>query len=154
MVILYQNLILKVRLVLPNVDTLKCILDIKNVDYQIDFTVDNCLRTVLGFNAQIFTQVRHEGDRLVDILDINSILVHCDIIGGPRLNGIEAPIIYNFFPNVSPGDKIVEEPMNLIYVPIIVETISSLTCWLTDQDGRALDLRGEKLTISLHARAC
>ena len=81
---------------LPNVNTLKCILDIKIVNYQIDFTVDNCLRTVLGFNALIFTQGRHEGDRLVDILDINSILVHCDIIGGPGLNGIEAAIIYNF----------------------------------------------------------
>ena len=139
---------------LPNVNTLKCILDISNENYQIDFTVDNCLRTVLGFNAKVYMKGRYEGDRLVDILDINSILVHCDIVGASRLNGIEAPIIYNFFPNVAPGYKIVEIPRNLIYVPIIVEAISSLTCWLTDQDGNPLDLRGEQLTISLHARAC
>ena len=138
----------------PNVNTLKCILDITNENYQIDFTVDNCLRTVLGFAAKIYKHGRYESDKLVDILNINSILVHCDIVGASRLNGIEAPIIYNFFPNVAPGEKIVETPTNLIYVPIIVDTISSLTCWLTDQDGNNLDLRGEVLTISLHARAC
>ena len=139
---------------LPNVNTLKCILDIKHEDYQIDFTVDNCLRTVLGFDAKIYTQGRYESARLVDILSINSILVHCNIVGASRVNGKEAPIIYNFFPNVAPGDKIVETPMNLIYVPIIVDAISTLTCWLTDQDGHPLDLRGEQLTISLHVRAC
>ena len=39
--------------ILPNVNTLKCILDITNDDYWIDFTVNNCLRTVLGFDAAI-----------------------------------------------------------------------------------------------------
>ena len=138
---------------LPNVNTFKCILNIENDDYQIDLTVDNCIRTVLGFNANIYKSGRHEGDKLVDILSINSILVHCNIIGATRLNGIEAPIIYNFFPNSAPGDKIVEVPTNLIYIPIIVGSISSLTCWLTDQDGHPIDLRGEKLTISLHVRS-
>ncbi len=138
----------------PNVNTLKCILDITNENYQIDFTVVNCLRTVLGFDAKIYKHGRYESERLVDILNINSILVHCDIVGASRLNGIEAPIIYNFFPNVAPGEKIVETPRNLIYAPIIVEAIPSLTCWLTDQDGNYLDLRGEQLTISLHVRAC
>ena len=139
---------------LPNVNTLKCILDIKNENYQIDFTVDKCIRTVLGFDAKIYKQGRHEGNRLVDILRINSILVHCNIVGASRVNGREAPIIYNFFPNAAPGDKIVEIPTNLIYVPVIVDSISTLTCWLTDQDGEPLDLRGEQVTISLYVRPC
>ena len=139
---------------LPNVNTLKCILDIKNENYQIDFTVDKCIRTVLGFDSKIYKQGRHEGNRLVDILHINSILVHCNIVGASRVNGREAPIIYNFFPNAAPGDKIVEIPTNLIYVPVIVDAISTLTCWLTDQDGEPLDLRGEQVTISLYVRPC
>ena len=138
----------------PNVNTLKCIMNITNENYQIDFRVDDCLRTVLGFNAKIYEQGQYESERLVDILNINSILVHCNIVGASRLNGREAPLIYNFFPNVAPGEKIVETPKNLIYVPIIVTAISSMTCWLTDQDGNYLDLRGEQLTISLHVRAC
>ena len=140
--------------ILPNVNTLKCILDITNDDYWIDFTVNNCLRTVLGFDAAIYKKGRYEGDHLVDILHINSILVHCNVVGASRMNGKEAPIIYNFFPNAGPGDKIIEKPTHLIYVPIIVESISTLTCWLTDQDGHPLDLCGEKLTIQLHVRAC
>ena len=31
---------------------------------------------------------------MVDIMNVNSILVHCDIIGASRVNGIEAPVIY------------------------------------------------------------
>ena len=138
----------------PNVNTLKCILDIMDEKCQIDFTVADCLRTVLGFDAKIYKHGHYESDHLVDILNINSILVHCDVIGASRLNGLAAPIIYNFFPNVAPGEKIAEAPMNLIYVPITSDVISSMTCWLTDQDGQDLDLRGERLTITFHVRAC
>ena len=48
-----------------------------------------------------------EIENLVDIMSANSILVRCDIIGTSRVNGIEAPVIYNFFPNAAPGDNIV-----------------------------------------------
>ena len=37
-------------------------------------------------------------------------------IGASRVNGIEAPVIYNFFPNAAPGDKIVSTPKNLTLV--------------------------------------
>ena len=140
--------------IMANVNTLKCVLDIVDENYQIDFTGNKCIRTVLGFNAKIYTQGRNESEHLVDIMHINSILVQCDIVSGSRLNGIEAPIIYSFFPNVSPGEKIVETPKNLIYMPITTKVISSITCWLTDQDGKALDLRGEKLSIALNIRTC
>ena len=132
----------------PNVNTLKCIVDVNEKNYQVDFTVDNCICSMLGFKPSIYNFGRHEGDELVNIMDINSIFVNCDIIASSRLNGIDAPIIYSFFPNVSPGEKIVERPKNLIYLPITVDAISSMTCWLTDQDKNELDLRGEHLTIT------
>ena len=138
----------------PNTNTLKCILDITDKNYVIDFTIENCLRTVLGFDAKMYKYGEHESQHLVNIMSVNSILVNCDIIGASRLNGIEAPVIYNFFPNVAPGDKIVETPMNLTYVPITLNIISRMVSWLTDEDGNELDLRGEKLTISYHLRAC
>ena len=86
----------------PNNNTLKCILDIKDATYQIDFAVENSL-----FNAKIYKHGRHENKHLVDIMSVNSILVHCDIIGASRVNGIEATVIYNFFQNAASGDKIV-----------------------------------------------
>ena len=131
--------------------TLKCVLDIK--DYQIDFAVENSLRTVLGFDAKIYKGGRHESENLID-MSVNSILVHCDIIDTSRVNGIEAPVIYNFIPNAVPAYKIVITPKNLIYAPITLNVISHMTCWLTDQNGGELDLRGEELTITFHIKAC
>ena len=138
----------------PNPNTLKCILDIRNDKYGIDFNVDSSLRSVLGFNAKIYRHGRHESEQLVNIMNINSILVHCDIIGASRVNGIEAPVVYDFFPNVAPGEKIVSRPLHLMYLPITLNVISHMTCWLTDQSGKELDLRGEELTITFHMKAC
>ena len=138
----------------PNPNTLKCILEIKTDDYKVDFNVDHSLRSVLGFNAKIYKHGRHESENLVDIMNVNSILVHCDIVGAARVNGIEAPVIYNFFPNVAPGEKIVSKPLHLIHLPLMLNVISHMTCWLTDQNGRELDLRGEELTLTFHMKAC
>ena len=85
-------------------------------------------------------------------MSVNSILVHCNIIHSSYMRGQQAPVVYNFFPNVAPGQKILEAPNNLIYLPMTVDVISTLSVWLTDQDGYHLDLRGDKLTIRFHLR--
>ena len=54
----------------------------------------------------------------------------------------------------APWQKIFEAPQNLIYLPVTKDVISTLSVWLTDQDGELLDLRGEKLTIRFHLREC
>ena len=79
----------------PNVNTLKCVLDIKDKNYQVNFNIDNSLRTVLGFNAEIYKIGHHEGEQIVNIMNVNSILVNCDIISASRVNGKEAPVIHN-----------------------------------------------------------
>ena len=138
----------------PNRNTLKCILNIKEESgYEVDFNVDNSLRSVLGFNAALYKSGRYESENLVNIMNVNSILVHCDVVGASRVNGIDPPIVYNFFPNVAPGEKIVSTPLHLIYLPLMLNTISHMTCWVTDQNERKLDLRGEQLTITFHIKA-
>ena len=138
----------------PNPNTLKCILEIKTDGYEVNFDVNDSLRSVLGFDAKLYKRGRHESENLVNIMNVNSILVHCNVVGASRVNGIEAPIIYNFFPNVAPGEKIVSTPLHLIYLPLMLDTISHMTCWVTDQNGRELDLRGEELTITFHIKSC
>ena len=64
----------------------------------------------------------------------------------------QAPVVYNFFPNAAPGQKILVAPDNLIYLPVTVDVISTLLVWLTDQNGELLDLRGDELTIRFHLR--
>jgi len=73
--------------------------------------------------------------------------VNVDIIGGSYVNGKTPNTIYSFFPNVSPGYKIVENPRNLVYLLVILDTISKMETVVTDQNGKHLNLRGENLTI-------
>ena len=84
-------------IITPNLNTLQCILTLKNVNIIVDFNVVNSLRSVLGFNARKFSGPgRFESENVVNIMNVNYIMVHCDIIGGSRLNGEERPIIYSF----------------------------------------------------------
>ena len=136
-----------------NKNTLKCVLDIRKDSTIVDFTAKNSIRSVLGFQAKKYKGVkRYESENNVNILSVNSILVHCDVINPVRVNGVFASVIYNFFPHVSPGEKIVSQPKHLIYVPLTMSVISSMTAWVTDQNYNLLDLRGEELRITFHIR--
>ena len=85
-------------------------------------------------------------------MNVNSILVHCNIIHPSYMRDTQSPVAYNFFPNAAPGQKILEAPHNLIYLPVIVDVFSTLSVWLMDQHGKLLDLRGAELTIRFHLR--
>ena len=136
-----------------NKNTLKCVLEIMKDSTIIDFDTENSIRSVLGFQAKKYKGgKRYESENKVNILSVNSILVYCDVISSSRVNGMLAPVIYNFFPNVSPGEKIVSQPKHLIYVPLTMSVISSMTVWITDQKSNLLDLRGEQLTLTFHIR--
>lgn len=132
-----------------NTNTLKSVLILDN-NYQVDFRQPKSISSVLGFNNSIYTLGFQESENVVNILSINSLLVNIDIISGSYVNGASQNTIYSFFPNVSPGYKIVESPVNLVYLPITMDTIHSLETSLTDQNGRLLNLRGENLTIRFH----
>ena len=94
----------------------------------------------------------HESENMVNILTINSILVNIDIISGSYVNGSTQTTIYSFFPDISPEYTIIENPHNLLYLPVTSDTIHSITIWLTDQNGNELNLRGENLSMRFHLR--
>ena len=135
----------------PNTNTLKSVLILEK-GYQVDFNHQNSLAKVLGFTGTKYTEGFNESENVVDILRINSILVNIDIISGSYVNGTTKSTIYSFFPDVSPGYKIIESPVNLVYLPITLNTIDSLNVMITDQDDHLLNLRNEKLTIRFHIR--
>ena len=51
-----------------------------------------------------------------------------------------------------PGIKTIENPYNLLYLPISSDKIHSITIWLTDQNGNEVNLRGENLSMRFHLR--
>lgn len=132
--------------------TLKCVIKLA-ANYQIDFSVENSLRTILGFDAKIYDQPVQKSESIVNILNVNTIDVHVDVISGSYVEGVQDPIIYSFFPNANPGEKIVERPQNLVYLPLHTFYINYITVKLTDQDGKLLDLRDEKLSMRFHLRS-
>ena len=122
--------------ILPNVNTLQCILTVIGVKckVQVSFDVPNSLASVLGFKKDIVYGVgRHSSEKLVNIMSVNSILVHCNIIHSSYMRGQQAPVVYSFFPNAAPGQNILEAPRNVIYLPVTVDVISTLSVWLTDR---------------------
>ena len=134
-----------------NSNTLRCILIIGQ-GYQVDFNQANNLSKVFGFTGKKYNEGFHESEQPVNILSINSIFVNIDIIEGSYVNGKTKNTIYSFFPDASPGFKIIESPINLVYLPLLTDTIQNSNLSITDQDENILNLRGEKLTARFHIR--
>ena len=131
---------------IANVNTLQCILTVVGAKCKVSFDVPNSPASVLGFKQNIVYGVgRHAS--------VNFILVHCNIIHSLYMRRTQSPVAYNFFPNAAPGKNILEAPHNLIYLPVTVDVISTMSVWLTDQHGELLDLREEELTKRFHLRA-
>lgn len=137
-----------------NLNTFKCIINIKNENVIIDFTTNNSIGSLLGYGKVIIQgEGEHISSNIVNILSVNSILVHCSLVEGSFLNDERKPIIYSFFPNVAPGYKIVENPQSPIFLPVDIRHIDKIRIWLTNENGRSINIRGEKLTVRLHLRS-
>lgn len=136
----------------PNLSTLRAFIKIESATYQVDLAASS-IRTTLGFNAQTLSSGYHEGENPVDIIKVNSIFINCDIIGGASLDGSQQPTIYSFYPDVSPGFKVIEKPYNLVYNPVnMTGSMNQMRVRLTDQNNIQLNLRGEVITIRFHLR--
>ena len=134
-----------------NISTLKSIVEITKDKFKVNL---GNLGSTLGFPPnQILKQGYHESPNIVDIMKINSILVKVDIICGSYVGKSQSPAIYSFYPNVPPGRKIVERPNpSLIYYPVNTRSIESIRLWLTDQDNKPVDIRGERVTVRIALR--
>ena len=111
-------------------------------NYEVDFRQYNSINSLLGFHGKLYTSGFNESEHVVNVVTINSILFSIDIISGSYVNSSTHPTIYSFFPDVSPGYKISENPHHVLYLPITSDTIRGITIWLTDKNGNELNLRG------------
>ena len=101
---------------------------IKEAGWSVKFPEVNSLGTVLGFDPKVY-EYRKEpwiSQKIVNILTVNSILVHCDMISGSMVDGVKSPVIYNYSPNVVPGSKIVGDPVKPIYLPVLKDVKNEL----------------------------
>ena len=80
--------------IIPNINTLQYILNVVGAMCKVSFDVPNSLPSVFDFEHSTV---------YVNIMSVNSILVHCNIIHSSYMCGTQAPVAYNFFPNAAPG---------------------------------------------------
>lgn len=134
----------------PNLNTLKCEL---HSSHTIDFTQKGSIGPLLGFSKRLLrANFVHESDYAINIQKVNAILIDCNIATGSYKNGQLVHTLYEFFPNVDPGYRIIEQPSSLIYLPVNTQTINNITIRLVDQDGDLINFRGEKITVVLHLK--
>ena len=100
-----------------NTNTIKSEMIINN-NCEVVFRRYNSINSLIRFYSKLYTSGLHESENMVNILTINSILVNIDIISDSHVNGSTQPTIFSFFPDVSPGYKIIENPHNLLYLSI------------------------------------
>ena len=77
-------------------------------NHQVDCRKDKSISSLLGFDNNLYTSGFPESENMVNILTINSMQVNIDIISGSSVNGSTQPTIYSFFPDVSPGIKLLK----------------------------------------------
>lgn len=137
-------------LIKANNNTLQCIV---KSDETIFFNKECSIGSLLGFGSrELKPNILHTSDLPVNIIKVNAIRIECSIIAGSYINHKKAHTIHEFAPKVGPGYKIIELPQNVIYFPVTVKQLSSLTISLVDQDGDLINLRGELITIRLHLK--
>lgn len=121
--------------------------------HEIDFEYDNSIRDILGFDKKIYSKNKVvESEHITKIMQVNTILIHCNISVGSYNNGKPSHTIHQFFPTVPVGYKIVESPNPVIYLPISTKTITNITIKILDQDDRPVSFNSETITVGLHLK--
>ena len=140
---------LNVQLI-SNTNTLKC--ELFSTE-KVDFTKPYNIGSLFGFGPIVTEPNRwYYSSRPVDVNRVNTIRVECNIVRGSYLNGVEGHVLHEFFPRVPSGYKIMETPPTIIYMPVNTQTIDHISLRIVDQDGRAVNFRGETITVRLNLR--
>lgn len=118
----------------------------------IDFTQKDCIGPLFGFRRCYLSPGKHRSDKIINIQNVNNLRIECDLISGSFHNGQSTHTIYEFYPNVDPGYKIIEQPKHLVYLPVIKRRINTVNISILNQEGQMVNFRGEKITCRLHIK--
>jgi len=135
-----------------NYTTLQCEI---TTNHNIDFTKSDSIGRILGFSPRILERSNktYKSDLLVSITNVNALRIECNITTGAYFNNHKVHTIHEFFPSADPGNKIIEVPSPVIYLPVNVKVIDFIQLQIVNQDGDMVNFQEEVITIRLHIKA-
>ena len=135
----------------PNFTTLGSIIEITNPYFFNDFTYDNTIRELLGFNAVILEDKYSLSPNPVDILSFDNIFLECDLAQGMIFKGRKNNIIHNWTMTVDPGYKYVKKFFGGInwFMMQSTDIISSICFKLKNENNQTVSFNGQSITFRL-----
>ena len=130
----------------------RLVLEITNETYLVDRKVTRSVTSFLGFklNPSPLSKGYHIADKSAVISEVYTIDLRCNIIRGGFVKGKQRQIIYDIPSFTVPiTAKIIEQPQVINYFPLSTNYIDEITIELLDQDGRPLNIPGERKFASI-----
>ena len=123
-------------------------------DYGFKMDTPYSIAGLLGFDQkqQGRGPGKYRGNSIVNITQISTILFNCNISEPDYINNIHTPFLFNCTIDVANGYKLSRELSNITYKMVNTKQISSLRVWITDQEGRPINLRNEEVIVTLSLR--
>ena len=123
-------------------------------DYSVDFNVKNSMHELLGFDkdSKIEGAGRYIAKNIINIANVTQLVFNCSLTESNYVNGQESPFLYNCGINVPAGYKLFRELTDISYKNLTTSQISHIRLWIVDQDGAPVNLRKDKLTVTLSLR--
>lgn len=140
--------------------TQKVIIRFNYATTTIDFTQNDTMRDILGFDSGLVTTtigLSVKADNIAAFNTLEYYLIHCNLVrDGMTVNGKKSSVICRIpIPKgTSVGSQIVYEPISPTSITensLTRRTITSAKFWLTDQDDNQVETGGEiwSVTISI-----
>lgn len=140
----------------PNYNTLRVELRLAS-GYHVDFIPNNTLKTILGFDSQIYTAIFTSAPSTANITNsVDAININCSLLNASQnlLNDTPSQTLIQFVPSTSVGSNLSAQISEITYLPISNSgNINSMRIFITDQNLNILNLNGENVSISLVLKA-
>jgi len=127
-------------------------------NYDVDFTIAQSFRGLLGFNSQLYenngvTDLEFVGESAANISgNVDAVSINCSILNPSYniTNNQTSTSLHSFVPQSGPGTNLAQTIPTPIYLPISSSgNIHSFNIRISDQAQNELDLNGENISLSL-----
>ena len=123
-------------------------------DYGFNMDTPYSIASVLGFDKKRKERGagKYRGDTIANISQVSTILFNTNLSEMNYINGIHTPFLFNCTIDVANGYRLSRELSNITYKLVNTKQISTVRVWITDQEGRPINLRTEEVIVTLSLR--